>query len=484
MSLICLSFSHQRVPISFRERVYFDPDAIANACARFQCGEDRSTRILEFLILSTCNRTEFYAYTNVNATSSPESAQQLTDELYREIYHFISQARGIELTELADHSVWIHGPDVAKHLSQVACGMESLVLGEPQILGQVGDALKMGLAMNSVGAVLSKLFQSAIRAGRRARTETEINQHSLNVSTVAVNTAEKELGNLQGKTTVVLGAGEMADLALRQLRKRGVTDIHVVNRTIERAEELSQQHNGQAYVFEQITKLLPLADILISSTGAPHTLITKEMIQFAMSQRPEQKMMILDIAVPRDVDAAVEEIPNVSRCDVDDLYVSTGHSAALRKEQVPAVESIVHFEVNQFLAWLRSIGVESIVTHLRKKAESIRSHELSRLAQLLPDQGEEAWSVIDRFAKSLVNKILHDPTQQLRELHGSRGAVNHAEAIRELFRLHTLDPSAVTDEAPSDAAANSEFIGPGSVNPPHFVNDVSDLDRSLTPKKS
>ena len=429
MGLVCFGLSHRHVPIAIRERVYFDSDSIANACARFRCGTDRLSNLLEFILLSTCNRTEVYAFT------TEENPLAIGDAVKREILEFVAQAREISVDELSRWGRWVESPDVPAHLCRVACGLESLVLGEPQILGQVGDAMRMALAMNSAGSVLSKMFQTAIRAGRRARLETQIGQHSMNISTVAVNTAESELGSLQGKNVVVLGAGEMADLALRQLRDKGAEKILVVNRTLEKAKELSARHDGQPFVFEQITRLLPEADVLITSTGAPHTLIDREMMAYTIGRRPERKLVILDIAVPRDVDPQVDSIPGVVRCDIDHLHISSGHSAAIRESQVPDVESIVDREVHAYLNWLRSVGVESIVAGLRQKAEDIRQKELQRLAQLLPKQSDESWKAIEGFAKSLVNKLLHYPTVGLREQHGTRGAIDYAEAMRQLFRL-------------------------------------------------
>lgn len=432
MSLVCVTYSHRHVPIAFREKVYFDSDAMANACARFRCGTEKPSSIIELSILSTCNRTEVYAFSNTRDTHQLESTRN-------EIVNFISTASEVEPQQLFDYGEWFEGPDVVNHLSRVACGLESLVLGEPQVLGQVGDAMRLGLIMNSAGPVLTNLFQAAIRAGRRARTETHINNHSLNISTVAVNTAENRLQELCGKTVLVLGAGEMADLAIAQLRKKGATDIRVVNRTLAKANELAAKHQGKAFVFEHLTSLLPEADVLIASTGAPHTLITKEMIGNAMQSRPGRPMMILDIAVPRDVEMAVEEIPNVERCDVDDLHMTTGNSLRMREEEIPSVEEIISLELENFLEWFRSIGIESTVASLRQKAEQIRSNELSRLYKLLPELDEESWEVVQKFSESLVNKLLHDPTIQLRQVQGTREAIDHGEAIRQLFRLQLAE---------------------------------------------
>lgn len=432
MSLFCLSYSHQHVNIDFRERVYFDHNAIANACARFRCGGEKLPGIQELSILSTCNRTEVYAFSNDNIDGFSET--RVTRE---KLLSFVGQARGLENRSLDNLAHWKHGPSVVGHLCRVASGLESLVLGEPQILGQVGDAMRLGLIMNATGPVLTRLFQTALRCGRRARTETEIGRHSLNVSTVAVNSAERELGELTGKTVVVLGAGDMADLALAQLQKKGIGEIRIVNRTIAKARELSEKYRAHPHVFEQINEVLPLADILITSTGAPHTLITSDMIHDAMQRRPDRKMMILDIALPRDVETAAGSISNVQLCDIDDLQMCTGQSIKIRESQIPHVERMIDFEVDRFLNWYRGVGIEETVGALRRKAESLRTNEVERLFGMLPDMDGDQAAIIEQFSRSLVNKLLHHPTTGLRDLQGTRSAVDYGEAIRELFQLET-----------------------------------------------
>ncbi len=459
MLLIGLSFSHVHVPIAIREKIFFDEDSIANAYARFRCGDQKPENIIEIAILSTCNRTEFYLVCDdsSNGASERESisangeadllgaslvnahGDPLEEAVVRDVIEsvlaFIAESREMDAHVLRNHMRCYFGADVVEYLARVACGLESSVLGEPQILGQVGDTMRLGLGMNAVGAVLTKLFQTSIRAGRRARHETEINTNSLNVATVAVNSVEKALGSLASKTVVVLGAGEMAELALQQLRKKGVGEIHVVNRTIQRASEVADRYAGHAHVFEQITKLLPQADILVASTGAPHTLITKTMIDYAMLGRSDRSLFIIDIAIPRDVEITVQEIANVHRCDLDDLHMVTGELADLRKREIPRVEQIVRDEIDLFLRWYRGVGVESTLIALRKSAERTRGMELERLRHLLPHVDEKTWSVFERFSRSIVNKLLHEPTHRLRDLHGTRHAVDYAESIRVLFDL-------------------------------------------------
>ena len=467
MILLGLSFSHFRVPIALREKIHFDEDSIANAYARFRCGDDTPVEILELAILSTCNRTEFFLLCDAD----PTHADPVSEAVFSDVLEFIADSRNLTASELRTHGRCYFGPEAVEHLMRVASGLESSVLGEPQILGQVGDMLRLSLAINSIGAVLSKLIQVAIRAGRRARHETEINVNSLNISSVAVNTVERDLGGLNGKTVVVLGAGEMAELALKQLHENGAGSVVVVNRTLARATELAKRFGGEAHVYEHLSQLLPRADVLISSTGAPHTLITRPMIELAMLNRSERPLAIIDIAIPRDVDLEVGTLPLVTRCDLDDLQMATGERAALREQQVPKVEAIIREEMDQYLKWFRSIGVESTVVALRKKAEDIRREELERLRSILPTMDVASWSVVEKFSRSLTNKLLHDPTVRLRELHGSRHAVDYAEAIRVLHDLSSDEDDAISGDGdvviglPTSMARGGD--GPSSMGVPN-----------------
>ena len=466
MALICLSYSHQHTPIAFRERIYFDQSAVANACARFRCGDDDPSPFLELAVLSTCNRTEIYAYCDPRTRpNSPADARheiglmgdgcrkdeshELADD-QRQLLDFIHESRNVDRESLISMARWHRGPQVFEHLARVAAGLESIVLGEPQILGQVGDAMRMGLVMNSAGPVLTKLFQSAITCGRRSRTETSIGEHSCNISTLAVNAAEKQLGSLKSKTVVLLGAGDMADLALMQLNKRDVQRIYVVNRTLSKARELADKYGGAAFVYEQLTEVLPWADLLITSTGAPHTLVTRDMIADMMRVRQDRSLAILDIAVPRDVEMTVDAIANVWRMDIDDLQMAAGESVRFRKSSIPQVSKIIDHETDRFLAWIRGVGIERTIAALRKKTDQIRRTELDRLLLLLGVLEPEQQQVIEQFSRSLTNKLLHDPTTKLRRIDGTRMAVDHGETIRELFALDTESHA-----LPEDVVAHS-----------------------------
>jgi glutamyl-tRNA reductase len=438
MNLVCLSFSHKRVPIALREQLYFDENSLATASSRFRCGDSRPDMLLEMLILSTCNRTEVYGVTVSNALNG-------RDEIQAALMQFLVESKGLNQCDLENVAEWFHGPAVAEHIGRVACGLESLVLGEPQILGQVGDALRLGLTMNAAGTVLSKLFLSAIRAGRRARLETQIGQNSTSISTIAVQTAASVLGSLSDKHVVVLGAGEMTELALRQLVRLGVNRITVVNRTFAAAQAMAQRYGADPLVFEQLGKVLPKADVLITSTGAPHTLLDQTMISNAMCHRPDRPLVILDIAVPRDCDPRVRELANVSLCDIDDLQLASDQSLSMRAQEIPQVELILQQELDQFFAWHQSIDIEPLVARLRQHVEEIRRAEIARLRKLLPELPDESTETIERFSHSLVNKLFHGPTTHLRNLDGSRNGIDFAEAIRELFDISVLSATEPQD---------------------------------------
>lgn len=428
MNLVCVSFSHKRVPIALRERLYFDENSVATASSRFRCGDARPEVLLEMVILSTCNRTELYGIVSPKGSIAP-------DEVKIVLMQFLAESKGLYADEVAPLADWYEGPEVADHLCRVASGLESLVLGEPQILGQVGDALRLALTMNSAGAILTKLFLGAIRSGRRARLETLISQNATSISTLAVETAASALGSLSDKYIVVLGAGEMTELTLKHLVRLSVARIMVVNRTFVAAKAMADRYAAEPYVFEQLNNLLVTADLLITSTGAPHTLIDRSMVADAMRQRPSRPLVVIDMAVPRDCDPRIGELGNVTLCDMDDLQLASDQSLAIRAHEIPLVESIIQHELDQFFAWQRSIDIEPLVARLRQRVDEIREKEVARLLKLLPELSDQSTEAIERFSRALANKLFHEPTTRLRNLDGSRNGINFADAVRELFDL-------------------------------------------------
>ena len=311
-----------------------------------------------------------------------------------------------------------------------------MILGEPQILGQVADAYEAALAAGAIGPVLSALFRAAIRAGKRARSETAISRNPASVGSVAVRLAEQIVGELTSRRVLVIGAGEMGELAVEALRARGVRRVTVVNRTHRRAVELAERWGGEALSFEYLAEALHAADIVISSTAAPHIIIDSEIVQRAMTHR-DRPLVLIDIAMPRDVDSAAADAPGVHVFDLDYLHTRLEGAIAERQSEIPRVKAIVAEEVTVFDSWLRGLDILPVISDLRVKAERIRQRELDRTLHHLPDLDPATRQQIERLSESLVNKLLHEPTRQLRAEAGNGHAAEYAQTIRHLFGLAT-----------------------------------------------
>jgi glutamyl-tRNA reductase len=420
VKIFCIGINHQTAPLSLLEKLIFSEEALRAALARLGCGNGLQ-HIAELAILSTCNRVELYTASNDVAIDELES--------------LLSEARSVPLDELHPYVYkWVDAYAV-DHLLHVAAGLDSLVLGEPQILGQVTDALELARGQGTAGPLLNRLFQTAIHAGKRAHAETHISRNPASVSSLAANLCERAHPNLKMAEVVVLGAGEMAELAVEALRKRGVEKIVVVNRTLERAQALAGRWNAETSTFESIQEVLIRADILISSTGAPHTLIPREMVAAAMRERPHRSLVMVDIAVPRDIDPAVGEIPHVRLYDMDHLNEHLEQSLAVRMAEVPRVEAILAEERSAFIEFLSSLNMLPLITDLRRQAEAIRRTELEKTLRRLPDLTEAERAHIEAMTQALVKKLLDSPTRRLHDSATSPHAPDFAALTRSLFGL-------------------------------------------------
>lgn len=436
MPIICLGLSHHTAPVEIRERLTFSAPALKAALARCGCGcASHPTGFPELVILSTCNRLELYAL----ASSTSDQSDH-----YKALTDFLVETRGAALTEFQSHLYQYAGHEAVEHLCRVAAGLDSMILGEPQILGQVADAYESALAAGSAGPVLSALFRAAIRAGKRARSETAISRNPASVSSVAVRLAEQIVGDLPARRVLVIGAGEMGELAVEALRARGVRQVTVVNRTHRRAVELAERWSGDALSFEYLTEVVRAADIVISSTGAPHIILDSDIARRAMADRASP-LVLIDIAVPRDVDPAVGDIPGVHLFDLDHLHARLDGAIAERRNEVPRVETIVAEEAMAFQAWLRGVEILPVIADLRLKAEHIRQRELARALRHLPGLDPETRQHVERLSESLVNKLLHEPTRQLRAVAGNGHAAEYAQTVRRLFGLSPEAPPMETD---------------------------------------
>ncbi len=420
MHILSIGLNHTSAPVHLRERLAFGEEQVRASLARLSCGHIASS-LSELVILSTCNRIEIYAASNNLA--------------FAELEAFLSDVRGVPVDEISPHLYRFHDLEAVDHLFTVAAGLDSLVIGEPQILGQVTRALELARGQNTTGPVLNRLFQAAIHAGKRARTETAISRNPASVSSLAASVAEKALGHIQTASIVVLGAGEMAELTVEALRKRGVEKIRVINRTLERAQEMAQRWGAESATFEFLHTALGEADILISSTGAPHTVVDAKMLSGIMATRPERPLVLIDIAVPRDIDPEASYIPHVKLFDIDGLNAQLEDSLTRRMDEVPQVKAILEEELIEFENFLKSLEMLPIIMDIRQQAEAIRAAELEKTLRRMPDLTDAERERIAALTQSLVQKLLDSPTRRLRAESGCPHASEYATIARTLFGL-------------------------------------------------
>ena len=422
MHIFCLGLNHNTTPIELREPLSLNEDVIRSALARLACGHISSS-ITELVIISTCNRIELYAASGQLAVAELEA--------------FLSDVCSVSAQQFQVHSYHFEGLDTARHLFEVAAGLDSLVIGEPQILGQIVRALELSRGQNMAGPVLNRLFQSAIHAGKRARTETGISRNPASVSSLAASLAERVVHPISEAQVVILGAGEMAELAVEALHKRGANRILVVNRTLERAHTIADRWGAQITTFENLDAALTSADILISSTGAPHTIFSAEMVRQAMEARAQRPLFLIDIAVPRDIDPDAANIPHVKLYDIDSLNAKLDHSLAERMAEVPQVRSILEEEISEFAEYMKSMEMIPIISNIRQQAEIIRQEMLEKTLRRLPDLTEAERVRIGAMTQALVKKILHAPTNRLRAEASCPHAPEYAAVARTLFGLQS-----------------------------------------------
>ena len=422
MHILCLGLNHRTAEVALREQLAFSEEAAKAALARLGCGSDpQAGPVSEMVLLSTCNRVE------VHAVSARIDFQPLEE--------FLADTKGVLLEELSRHLYQLADQQAVNHLFRVSAGLDSLVIGEPQILGQVMSAFELARSQNTAGPVLSRLFQAALYTGKRARTETSIGSNPASISSVAVHLAGQVVQSLPEAQVVMVGAGEMAELAVEALRKRGVSRLLVVNRTLERARLLAGRWGGEASTFEQLPEALCRADILIASTGAPHTVIHTDQVQAAMRLRSERSLVIIDIAMPRDVDMEVGELPGVRLFDMDALHQRLAHSLMQRTHEIPRVETILDEEGAAFMEYLRALEVLPLIAEMREQAEAIRQAELKKTLRRLSGLTPEERQRLEAMTEALVKKLLHAPISRLRAEAGTPLAAEYAAAARRLFGL-------------------------------------------------
>jgi glutamyl-tRNA reductase len=428
MTVLCLGISHTTAPLSVRERLAYDATALEMALTRATAKRaDARWPLAELAILSTCHRVELYAVAR--------DADDDADRSFAALADFLAETRDVDRAQFQSYAERLSGVDAVAHLCSVAAGLCSVVLGESEVLGQVDRAHEAAERVGAAGPVLSMLFRTAVRAGRRARAETEIGRNPASIGSIAVELAERLAPDLRGHNVLVVGAGKMGARAAAALGVRGDWQITVVNRTYHRAQELAGASNGRGMSVELLREGIAWADVVITSTGAPHTIIGPALVHDAMAGRPERPLICIDIAVPRDVDPAVRAVSGVRLFDIDDLRDRAECGMAERRAEIPRVEQIVREQTAAFERWRRSTAFEPLLRELRQHAEAIRRRELERVLQRLPMLDDAAREQVEHLSQSLMNRLLHEPTRRLRH-EGSNGAAeSYARMARELFGL-------------------------------------------------
>jgi glutamyl-tRNA reductase len=419
MRIILVGMNHKTAPVEIRERLQIADGDGGPALAELLA----ISEVREALVLSTCNRVEVLA----RVTDGDAAAARLKEFIYRH--------GNLDAVEL-ERCLYVHRDrEAVRHLFRVASSLDSLIMGEPQILGQMKEAYRWAVDCRATGVLLNRLIHHSFQTAKRVRSETGIAGNAVSVSFAAVELAKKIFGGLGGKTILLLGAGEMAELVARHLQRQGVERILVANRTYSRAEEMAAAFGGTAVTFDRLSEVLPETDIVIASTGAPGYVITAEMVAAALRRRRNRLLFLIDIAVPRDIDPAAGEIENVYLYNIDHLQDVVDTNRETRRLEAAKAEGIVAQEVDAFEAWFNALAVVPTIVAMREKMEEILRGELERSAHWLGGLPEEDQSRIEGLAVSIVNKILHDPITGLKEESREKDELPYVAAVRRLFKL-------------------------------------------------
>ncbi len=422
MALLALGINHKTASVEVRERVAFAPEQMADALR--QACEQASLQ--EVSILSTCNRTELYCSTSLPGTRA------LLEWLGR--YHNLT----LEALEQCSYVHW--DDEAARHMMRVASGLDSLVLGEPQILGQLKSAHAVSQEQGVLGSELGRLFQQTFSVAKKVRTDTAIGENPVSVAYAAVSLAQHIFADLSESRALLIGAGETIELVARHLANAGVKHMTVANRTLNRAVALAQEFDGEAILLGDIPAALPNADIVIASTASQLPLLGKGAVEAALKKRKHKPIFMVDIAVPRDIEPQVAELDDVYLYTVDDLREVIEENQRSRQSAAREAEEIIEVGVHDFMRQLRSLAAVDTVTRLRGQAESIRDVELEKALQQL-GKGKDAVGVLEQLARSITNKMLHHPTIQLRKA-SAEGRTDMIGLVSELYQLSNDDKNA------------------------------------------
>ncbi|TDJ48155.1 MAG: glutamyl-tRNA reductase [Nitrospina sp.] len=418
-NLIMVGVNHKTTPVELREKLAFTKGKIEDSTEKLGSFPE----VEENLIISTCNRVEIYARV------------KNVDQGISRLKSFICDYHEIPLDQLDNHFYSYCEEQTVEHLFRVSSSLDSMVLGESQILGQVKDAYSLAKSLRGTGIILNQLFEKAFNVAKRIREETGIAENAVSISSAAVDLARKIFDDLETHTVMLVGTGEMAELAAKHLMSYGVKTIYVASRTYERAASLAKTLNGSALDFDAFKDELYRADIVISSTAAPKFIISKDMVERAIHQRKNRPMFFIDIAVPRDIAPEVNDLENVFLYDIDDLQAVVNANMVERQREAELAAEIIRVEVDKFNGWMDSLDAVPTIIELRKRAERIRRQEMEKALKKMPHLSKEDENNIHQMSISIVNKLLHKPTVNLKDKTRSSEGQTYLKAIRDLFHL-------------------------------------------------
>lgn len=441
MHIVVVGLNYKTAPVEIRERLTFDTSRLGEAMGQLQ----KKKSILENVIISTCNRTEIYA---------------VVDQLHTGRYYlkqFLAEWFQLEQEEFVPYLFVYETDGAINHLFQVACGLNSMVVGETQILGQVRSSFLEAQSIHSTGTVFNQLFKQAITLAKRAHTETEIGANAVSVSYAAVELAKKIFGTLDNKNVLILGAGKMGELAIKNLYSNGAKNVTVINRTLEKAETLANKFEGKAMPLNELQCALLDADIVISSTGSNSFVINKSMMSAVEKIRKGNPLFMVDIAVPRDLDPSIADLDSVFLYDIDDLEGIVEANLQERQKAAEKIMMMIELEMVEFNQWLHLLGIVPVISALREKALSIQGETMRSLERKLPYLSERDKKLISKHTKSIVNQMLKDPILQAKELAGQPDAEQSLQLFKKIFNLEI---DTIEEDAKEEKETESNAFAP------------------------
>jgi glutamyl-tRNA reductase len=422
MEILVLGLNYKTAPVEIREKFTFQDDSTPRALHLLS----QTKSVVECVILGTCNRTEIYVVCD----------QLHTGRFYTR--NFLAEWFGVDRESFQEYLYIKENSEAIEHLFRVTCGLDSMVMGETQILGQVRNAFFLAREQKTTGTIFNTLFQQAITLAKRAHTETGIGQNAVSVSYAAIELGKKIFGSYRDKAVLILGAGKMSELTAKHLHANGVARVRVANRTLERAQQLARKFQGDACTLDHLAEALLEADIVISSTGAAGYVVTYEQLKPIMKQRKHRPLFMVDIAVPRDLDPRLNDLENVYLYDIDDLEGIVESNLRERAQEAERIAEMISEEVVAFQNWLHTLGVVPLISALREKAFVIHAEAMRKIENKLPDLTERELHIIRKHTRGIINQLLHDPVVRLKELAVQKSGDEVLELFSTIFALEDV----------------------------------------------